>query len=102
MRNNKQGISLIVLVITIIVMIILASTIIVTLSNNGIIKLSSEAVFKSNVKNYQSDLSMYIGNEIIKKPKIDIKTINSTSDTIGKMIASIAQEDKTSFGVIGR
>lgn len=47
--KNKKGISLVVLVITIIVMIILASTIILTLSNSGIINKSNEAVEKSNL-----------------------------------------------------
>ena len=47
MRRNK-GISLIVLVITIIVMIILAGSIIITLSNSGIINKANEAVEMSN------------------------------------------------------
>ena len=48
MRTNK-GISLIVLVITIIVMIILAGAIILSLSNNGIIGKANEAVEKTNI-----------------------------------------------------
>ena len=46
--KNKQGISLIVLVITIIVMIILVSAVVITLSNNGIINRADEAVDKTN------------------------------------------------------
>ncbi len=46
--KNKKGISLIVLVITIIVMIILAGAIILTLNNSGIIEKASEAVEKTN------------------------------------------------------
>ena len=48
MKRNK-GISLIVLVITIIVMIILAGSIILSLSNNGIIGKANEAVEKTNI-----------------------------------------------------
>ena len=48
MQKNK-GISLIVLVITIIVMIILAGSIIITLSNSGIIQKSNEAVEQTNL-----------------------------------------------------
>jgi len=44
MKTSKKGISLIVLVITIIVMIILAAAIIITLANNGIIGKANEAV----------------------------------------------------------
>ena len=48
-KNNKQGISLIVLVITIIVMVILAGAIILTLNNSGIINKASEAVEETNL-----------------------------------------------------
>ena len=46
--QKKKGISLIVLVITIIVMIILAGSIILTLSNSGIINKANEAVGSTN------------------------------------------------------
>ncbi len=45
---KKQGISLIVLVITIIIMIILASTVIMTLSDTGIISAANDTINKSN------------------------------------------------------
>ena len=44
----KKGISLIVLVITIIVMIILAASVVITLSNTGVINRASEAVNLTN------------------------------------------------------
>jgi len=53
MRRNKSGISLIVLVITIIVMIILAGSIIISLSNSGIIGKSQEAVDAANLQEIQ-------------------------------------------------
>ena len=46
---KKQGISLIVLVITIIVMVILAGAVVVTLNNSGIIQKASEAVEETNL-----------------------------------------------------
>ena len=52
-KTNKKGISLIVLVITIIVMIILASAIVITLSNSGIINKANEAVDATNLKQVQ-------------------------------------------------
>ena len=77
--KNKQGISLIVLVITIIVMIILASAIILSLSSNGIIDRANEAVDKTDeaaVKIYAQTLwadafldgktLVEIENEVIK------------------------------------
>ena len=44
----KKGISLIVLVITIIVMIILAASVVISLSNTGIIEKATQAVNLSN------------------------------------------------------
>lgn len=49
MMQKTKGISLIVLVITIIVMIILAGSIILTLSNNGIIEQAQQAVKVTNI-----------------------------------------------------
>ena len=46
--RRKQGISLIVLVITIIVMIILAASVVITLSNTGVINRAGEAVDLTN------------------------------------------------------
>lgn len=103
MKSKKlqhEGISLIVLVITIILMIILAGSIILTLSNNGIIAFSQEAVFKQNVKGYISELSLYVSDEIIKNPTGGTGTINSTDETIGLMLASMPEEDKAKFSVI--
>ena len=48
--KRKQGISLIVLVITIIVMIILAASVVITLSNSGIIDKANTAVEATNKK----------------------------------------------------
>ena len=89
--KNKKGISLIVLVITIIVMIILASTTILTLSNSGIINRANEAVEKTDlvqVKNLaalkwseaylrnEKDIGKYVleglQNEKINTDKYDI------------------------------
>ena len=51
--QSKKGISLIVLVITIIVMIILAAAIIISLNNTGIIENSNKAVDETNEKTVQ-------------------------------------------------
>jgi len=49
--QKKKGVSLIVLVITIIVMIVLAGAIILSLNNSGIIEKSNEAVDLTNIAN---------------------------------------------------
>ncbi len=58
MRNKKQGISLIVLVITIMVMIILASAVVITLNNTGIISKTSKATNESDLNNVQQLASL--------------------------------------------
>ena len=50
---KKQGISLIVLTITILVMIILAAVLVITLNNGGVINKANEAVNTTNLKQVQ-------------------------------------------------
>jgi len=57
-KNQKRGISLIVLVITIVVMIILASAIILSLSGSGIIGRANEAKTKSDIANAKEVVSL--------------------------------------------
>ena len=56
--NNKRGISLIVLVITIIVMIILATAIILSLSSNGIIGKANEATNSTDMANLKESATI--------------------------------------------
>jgi len=58
MKNNKQAISLILLIITVIVMIILAGAIILTLSNVGIIEQAEKAVDDSDFQEVQTIASL--------------------------------------------
>ena len=63
--KKKQGISLIVLVITIIVMIILAASVVLTLSNSGIINKANEAVEKTNIKEVEQLASLAWAEEFM-------------------------------------
>ena len=54
----KKGISLIVLVITIIVMIIIAGAIIISLNGTNVVDRANEAVTKSDVANLKSALTL--------------------------------------------
>ena len=62
--KNKKGISLIVLIITIIVIIILAAAIILTITKNNPMSSAKEATFKTDIRNFQDSLAMYIGKEV--------------------------------------
>ena len=63
--KNKKGISLIVLVITIIVMVILAASVVLTLSNSGIINKANEAVEKTNIKEVEQLASIVWAEEFM-------------------------------------
>ena len=62
--KEKNGISLIVLVITILVMIILAGVVIVSLQESNPINKAKEANFKSDVSNFASELGLGMSNEL--------------------------------------
>ena len=55
-----------VLIITVIVVIILAATVILTITKNNPITTAKEATFKSDIRSFQDELSMYISNQILK------------------------------------
>ena len=57
-KENKKGISLIVLVITIIVMIILATAVVIALSNSGIMEKANTAVEETNLDQVQNLATM--------------------------------------------
>ena len=56
MRNNKRGISLIILIITIIVVIILASAIILSFKEKNPINRANEAKFKADLDSFRNEL----------------------------------------------
>ncbi len=61
----KKGISLIVLVITIIVMIILAASVVITLSNTGVINKASQAVDLTNERQVQDLAALVWADEFM-------------------------------------
>ncbi len=85
----KKGISLIVLVITIIVMIILAASVVITLSNTGIINKASQAVDLTNEKQVEHIATLiwaeaYMdelrGEELARKVKEELNKQNITEN----------------------
>ena len=58
-QKKNKGISLIVLIITIVVIIILATAIIVNVSQTNLIGNASEAVVKQDFKSMQEELNLY-------------------------------------------
>ncbi len=69
--KNKQGISLIVLVITIIVMIILAAAVVITLSNTGVINKATHAVSLTDEKQAQDLASLIWADAYLDQTRTD-------------------------------
>lgn len=67
--KEKRGISLIVLIITIIIMIIIAGTIIISLSNANIIDQAEEATFKMQVRGIQDALLLEKADKLAEEGK---------------------------------
>ena len=84
-KMNKQGISLIVLVITIIVMIILATAVVITLSNSGIISKANAAVDATDLANVQ-DLAALLWSDAY----IDLKLKGEVD--VGKLRGEVLEK----------
>ena len=79
MKKNK-GVSLIVLVITIIVMIILSTSIVLSISNSGVIEKANEGSFKNDLKAAQEELSEYIMNQSLNDDTYDSTLLYASSE----------------------
>lgn len=105
MKNKTNGISLILLIITIIVVIIIAGAVVVNLSKNNPINQASEAKFKSDVGEYNSDLLLTLSQKKIDDNSFDPTTVNasawngsgSTDGTVKEYIPSMSDEDAKNF-----
>ena len=63
--NKRKGISLIVLVITILVMIILAGVVVVSLQKNNPIEKAKEANFKENITSFNQILNLQVAQDVL-------------------------------------
>ncbi len=79
----KKGISLIVLVITIIVMIILAASVVITLSNTGIINKASQAVDVTNQSQVQ-DIAALIWADVYMDGLRDEELVDKVKEQLNE------------------
>ena len=89
----KKGISLIVLIITIVVIIILATAIVVNIAQTDMIGNASEAVVKQDFKTFQDELTLYKADKYLEaKGKYDSSTLyadETTNPSIYDVIPSL-------------
>lgn len=76
---KNKGISLIVLIITIIIIIILSTVIFLTISRNNPVNSANEAVFKEDIRTFQTELEIYKTN--MKIDDEDPTKLNATKET---------------------
>ena len=81
-RENKLGISLIVLVITILVMIILAGVVVVSLQKNNPIEKAKEATFKQDMASIGEELEMFCVNAKAQDGNFDKVTLNASKKNL--------------------
>lgn len=80
---KKRGISLIVLIITMVVIIILGTAIVVSIARSNIIENAKEAVLKQDLKVFEEELSLYAQNKYLEtKGKFDITKLNATESSV--------------------
>ena len=95
---KKKGISLIVLIITIVVIIILATAIIVNIAQTNLIENSNEAVVKQDFKTMQDELTMYKADKYVesrgnfKAEDLDITNKKQIAEIIPSIVGTKYEE----------
>lgn len=102
--ESKKGISLVVLMISIVVVVILSVATIVVINKNNPIDEANESVFKTNVDLYVSELNEYKAS-LIYSDEGDIlsQSLNANSSTnpsIKDIITSMKDEDVKDFEIV--
>ena len=98
--NEKEGMSLIVLTITIIVMFILSGVIIVGLSDNNPISKANRAKFETDFANYKEELSAYLVNRLYEDYKFNPETIEAKAEDMKKYISSMNEQYYNEFEIV--
>ncbi len=100
MKNNKRGISLIVLIVTIIVIIILAAVVILTLSKNNPVESARKARFMEDVRSFQDELALSVSKDYVTKKENRNDKFNATEfDKIKEYIPSFTKDYKDKFTI---
>ena len=80
--NKRKGISLIVLVITILVMIILAGVVVVSLQKNNPIEKAKEATFKQSLAQIGEELEMFCLNEKAQNSEFNKESLHASKNNL--------------------
>jgi Tfp pilus assembly protein PilE len=79
MINKRRGISLIVLIITVVIIVILATAVIVNLVQTNVIDKTKEAVVQQDFKTFQDELNLYLADKYAETlGKFEYTSLNLT------------------------
>ena len=101
MRNNKRGISLIILIVTIIVVIILASAIILSFKEKNPINRANEAKFKADLDSFRNELLNTHNEKEIENFEYVREDINADAGDYNKMKVFIPDITKDYSKILG-
>ena len=99
MEKEKLGMSLIVLVITILVMLILAGVVIVGLADNNPIEKSIESVFKTDISSYKSQLTISKATLLSQNPHLRVEEVNAYGEEMKLLISSLKENHSDKFKI---
>ncbi|MDD2627457.1 MAG: GLUG motif-containing protein [Clostridia bacterium] len=105
---KKQGISLIVLVITIVIMIIIAGVVILSLNSSGIIGKAKFASQEKKEAVYKEELTLWIAEQMLKKDALFNKDNINATDEIGQyenlkvqdIIKSMSEKEAKDYKIV--
>ncbi len=81
--NNKRGISLVTLVVTIVIIIILSSVVILTVAGDGIIENVKKSTFQNDVKVMQEELATYLSHKSAQnRGQYDVASLYADKDIL--------------------
>ncbi|MEG0521816.1 MAG: hypothetical protein RR594_05065, partial [Clostridia bacterium] len=100
-QMKKAGISLIVLVITILVMIILAGAVLVGLVVNNPIGKAKEATFKSDIDGFKSEFTMKLTGKVTSDKNFLPQNINVAGQDVKEYIPSLKKDYENKIEIIG-
>ena len=73
----KKGVSLLILVITVVVLAILTTAIVLNVETNNTIKNAADATLLEDIANFKEQLKMVTANKIMKKELKNLKDVNA-------------------------
>lgn len=80
--TRLKGISIIVLIITIIVMIIIAGVTILSLAGSDVIARAKETRFRRDIKSFEDEYDIWVSDVTINNPRVDLSKVHANKEYV--------------------